>query len=121
VNEGDDTYEAEIWQDERILEVSERVRREDRRAVAIMTESAPMIARIRRAFPKPTQSLFSVTATSHPGPLTKSAISLSWCTSAAYVARAEVDREALDASVDDAFYEGQCVLLCWEEADLRGD
>ena len=51
-------------------------------AVAIMTESAPVTARIRRASSKPTQSPFSMTATSRPRPLTKSTISLRRWTSA---------------------------------------
>ena len=45
-------------------------------AVAIMTESAPVMARIRRASSKPIQSPFSMTATSRPRFLTKSTISL---------------------------------------------
>ena len=39
-------------------------------AVGIMTESAPVIARIQRASSIPTQSPLSITTTSRPRPLT---------------------------------------------------
>jgi hypothetical protein len=128
VNEGG-TYEAEVGQDERVLEVGKRVRREDSwvrlggrgdhdgirtsyRAYSTRIFEANTIAVLddrditTEALDKVDDLLEAVDEGTLAGP---------------HVARAAVDREAADARVDDALYEGERVLLRRKKADLCGD
>ena len=80
-----------------------------------MMESALVIEYIRRASSKPTQSPFSMTATSTPEALDKVDDLIEVLDEPAfvrvYIARAAVGCEAIDARVNDVLHRGERVLL----------